>query len=248
MLVRLYLNASVYIGQDKYSECAQICENFIAGEYGDYQLEATWDAPFDYTNVNSAEVILDSLQALQEHTGTTAVICLAGWRHIRQENILDWMDVGFNTRFALQPGRDVDSVEYPFELGKPFIKFQKYADDFQIEEIPQLSATARAKECFLWISTLLRCSAGTNRKSQKQSGGIPSSVATRLAFSKTLLREQNLEDKVSNMNHADDNSGVWLVKYPIYPTADPNKLASAYAEIRYAEIYYSLAECRIQGW
>ncbi len=49
------------------------------------------------------------------------------------------------------------------------------------------------------------------------------------------------------MNHADDNSGVWLVKYPFYPTADVNKLASAYAEIRYAEIYYSLAECRYRA-
>jgi hypothetical protein len=49
------------------------------------------------------------------------------------------------------------------------------------------------------------------------------------------------------MNHADDNSGVWPVKYPIYPSDDPNKLMSAYAEIRLAEIYYSLAECRYRA-
>jgi hypothetical protein len=56
-----------------------------------------------------------------------------------------------------------------------------------------------------------------------------------------------IADKESNMNHADDNSGVWVTKYPLYPSDDPNKIASAYAEIRLAEIYYSLAECKYRA-
>jgi hypothetical protein len=68
-----------------------------------------------------------------------------------------------------------------------------------------------------------------------------------VGFFKDTPPGQELADKVSNMDHADDNSGVWLVKYPFYPTEDPNKLASAYAEIRYAEIYYSLAECKYRA-
>lgn len=56
-----------------------------------------------------------------------------------------------------------------------------------------------------------------------------------------------ISDKESDMNHADHNSGVFPVKYPIYPSDDPNKISSAYAEIRLAEIYYSLAECKYRA-
>jgi hypothetical protein len=56
-----------------------------------------------------------------------------------------------------------------------------------------------------------------------------------------------LADKESNMNHADDNSGVWPVKYPFYPTGDPNAIASSFAEIRLAEVYYSFAECKYRA-
>ena len=49
------------------------------------------------------------------------------------------------------------------------------------------------------------------------------------------------------MNHADHNSGVFLVKYPVYPTPDPNRITSAYAEIRLSEVYYTLAECRYRA-
>jgi hypothetical protein len=56
-----------------------------------------------------------------------------------------------------------------------------------------------------------------------------------------------IADKESNMNHADHNSGVFMVKYPIYPTTDANRITSAYAEIRLSEIYYMLAECKYRA-
>jgi hypothetical protein len=49
------------------------------------------------------------------------------------------------------------------------------------------------------------------------------------------------------MNHADDNSGVWPAKYPIYPSDDPNTITSSFVEIRLAEVYYSLAECKYRA-
>ncbi|MHB1178462.1 MAG: RagB/SusD family nutrient uptake outer membrane protein [Daejeonella sp.] len=49
------------------------------------------------------------------------------------------------------------------------------------------------------------------------------------------------------MTHADENSGVFVVKYPYYPASDPNSLESDYAEIRLAEIYYSLAEVKFRA-
>ncbi|WP_299470349.1 hypothetical protein [Mucilaginibacter sp.] len=53
---------------------------------------------------------------------------------------------------------------------------------------------------------------------------------------------KKIADKESNMNHADHNSGVFLLKYPIYPTPDPNRITSAYAEVRLSEILHT---CRM---
>jgi hypothetical protein len=38
-----------------------------------------------------------------------------------------------------------------------------------------------------------------------------------------------------------------MAKYPYYPSDDDNKISSAWAEIRLAEIYYSLAECKYRA-
>lgn len=49
------------------------------------------------------------------------------------------------------------------------------------------------------------------------------------------------------MNNADQNSGIPLVKYPFYPSSDPNKIEADYAEVRLAEVYYMLAECKFRA-
>ena len=57
LLARLYLNAKVYTGTDKFADCATICQDIINGKYGTYALENRWDAPFDYTNSRSKETV-----------------------------------------------------------------------------------------------------------------------------------------------------------------------------------------------
>ncbi len=54
-------------------------------------------------------------------------------------------------------------------------------------------------------------------------------------------------DKRSDITNADQNSGIYGIKYPLYPSSDANSLESDYVEIRLAEIYYSLAECKFRA-
>lgn len=244
LLVRLYLNAKVYIEQDKFSECAAICEKIIAQEYGSYQIEDRWDAPFDYNNSTSPEVIFGFPSSFArthwQYDGG-----MFGWMAPHQAGKYFGLDaVGYNTRYALQPGRDVDSVEYPFALGKPFLKFHKYPDDFRLKKYRNLGNSTR--EGMFLFGYLPYVEDGVT-KYVKSNRGYTIFSRDQVGFFKDTPPGQVLADKVSNMDHADDNSGVWLTKYPFYPTDDPNKLASAYAEIRYAEIYYSLAECKYRA-
>ena len=241
LLARLYLNAKVYIGQDKFAECAAICEDIIAGEYGNYALSSRWDGPFDYNNSQSSEVLFGfpgsfSLTHWQYSSG------MYWWMAPHQaHNLFGFTDFGgMNTRYAMQPGRDVDSVEYSFTLGKPFVKFQRYPDDVRLKRYKNLGNSTR--EGMFLVGYLPY----HNNPNQfvKSNRGYTIFARDQVGWFRDLPPGQVLADKVSNMNHADDNSGIWPVKYPIYPSNDPNKIASAYAEIRLAEVYYMLAECK----
>ena len=244
LLMRLYLNAKVYIGEDKFKECAAVCQDILDGKYGNYALESRWDAPFDYTNSQSAETIFGFPSTLaQTHWHYTGD--MYWWMGPHQaQNLFGFTDFGgMNTRYALQPGRDVDSVEYSFALGKPFIKFQRYADDVRLKRYKNLGSSKR--EGMFLIGYLPYY----NNPNQfvKSNRGYTIFARDQVGWFKDTPPGTKPADKESNMNHADDNSGIWPVKYPVYPTGDPNAISSAYAEIRLAEVYYSLAECKYRG-
>ena len=56
-----------------------------------------------------------------------------------------------------------------------------------------------------------------------------------------------IADKVSDMNNADHNSGIFPVKYPFYPSDDQNKISSAYAEVRFCRNLLCAGRMQIQG-
>lgn len=246
LLVRLYLNAKVYIGQDKFSECAAICQDIIDGKYGSYSLEDTWDAPFDWNNGQSPETIF----AFPGSFGYTHWQYTSGmywWMGpYNAPDYFGFTDWGqMNTRYALQPGRDVDSVEYPFQLGKPFIKFQKYPDDFRLKKYKNLGNSKR-EGMFLYGYLTYKDENG-NTDTVKSTRGYTLFSRDQVGHFFYTPPGQVPADKESDMNHADQNSGIWPVKYPYYPSDDDHKISSAYAEIRLAEIYYSLAECKYRA-
>ncbi len=244
LLMRLYLNAKVYIGVDKFTECAAVSQDIINGTYGNYSLESRWDAPFDYNNAQSPEVIFGFPGTLaQTHWHYTQDMYF--WMAPHQgQNLFGFTDFGnMNTRYALQPGRDVDSVEYSFSMGKPFVKFQKYADDIRLKRYKNLGNSKR-EGMFLVGYLPYYSDSNTFVKSNR---GYTIFARDQVGYFRDLPPGTKPADKESNMDHADDNSGIWPVKYPIYPSKDPNTIASAYAGVRLAEVYYSLAECKYRA-
>ncbi|MEN2434038.1 RagB/SusD family nutrient uptake outer membrane protein [Weeksellaceae bacterium A-14] len=244
LLVRLYLNAEVYTGQTKYAECAAVAQDIIDGKYGNYQLESLWYKPFDYDNSNSSEVIYgfpSTLANTHWHYSEDMYFWMAPHKASNYFGFTNWGDM--NTRFALQPGKDVDGNEYSFQLGKPFVKFQKYADDYRLTKYKNLGNSKR-EGMFLYGYLPYYNNPSELVKSNR---GYTLYVRDQVGWFKDAAPETVIADKESNMNHADDNSGIWVAKYPIYPTGDANTIASGFAEIRLAEIYYSLAECKYRA-
>ena len=55
---KLYFNAKNYIGQEMYSEAAQICQDIIDGVYGEYALATDWTNIFGWGNETVGEMKL----------------------------------------------------------------------------------------------------------------------------------------------------------------------------------------------
>jgi hypothetical protein len=252
LLARLYLNAKVYIGTEKYTECEAVCRDIISGKYGAYQLDTRWDAPFDYTNTTlNSEVIYGFPGTLaRTHWQYDAGMFFWGMTYDAAPLYCGFTDFGqSNPRYALQPGRDVDSVEYTFQLGKPFVKFQKYPDDLRLKKYKNLGNSQREGMFLYGYLPYTHMVNGVSRTDtvKGNKGPYPLFIRDQVGMFLGAKPGTKIADKESDMNHADHNSGVFLVKYPLYPTPDPNRITSAYAEIRLSEIYYTLAECRYRA-
>ncbi len=247
LLVRLYLNAKVYTGTDHFADCATVCQDIISGKYGSYALESRWDAPFDYTNPTSRETVF----------GFPGSFGLTHWQYdggmyfwalpIRATNYFGFTDFGTaNPKYALSPGRDVDSVEYTFQLGKPFIKFLKYPDDYRTRVYKNLGGSKR-EGMFLYGYLPYTNANGVLDSVKGNKGPYALFFRDQVGMFLDAKPGTKIADKESNMNHGDHQSGIHPVKYPFYPSSDLNKISSAYAEVRLAEIYYSLAECKYRA-
>jgi len=252
LLARLYLNSKVYTGVDRFAECAAISQEIIDGKYGAYVLDTRWDAPFDYTNNQpNSEVIYGFPSSLtRTHWQYDSGMYFWGMTYDAAPLYCGFTDFGkSNPKFALQPGRDVDSVEYAFQLGKPFVKFQKYPDDVRLKLYKNLGNSKREGMFLYGYLPFQRSVNGSTVADTVRGNKGPYALFIRDQVGMFLDTKpgKRITDKTSNMNHADHNSGVFMVKYPVYPTSDANRITSAYAEIRLSEVYYMLAECKYRA-
>jgi hypothetical protein len=248
LLARLYLNAKVYTGTEKFVECEAVSRDIISGKYGAYALDTRWDAPFDYTNgMVASEVIYGFPGTLaRTHWQYDGGMYFNAMTYDAAPLYCGFTDFGqANPRFAMQPGRDVDSVEYSFQLGKPFVKFQRYPDDVRLKKYRNLGNSTREGMFLYGYLPFTRTVNGVARPDtvRGNKGPYPLYIRDQVGYFLGAKPGTRIADKESNMNHADHNSGIFFLKYPLYPTPDPNRITSAYAEIRLSEIYYTLAEC-----
>jgi len=244
LLSRLYLNSKVYTGADKFTDCAAICQDIIDGKYGSYGIASRWDAPYDWNNDLCEETIF----AFPGSFGRTHWQYDGGmyWWSLpyNVNKYFEFTDFGnANPKYTLQPGHDVAGNLYNFtsNLGQPFVKFQKYADDVRLTVYKNLGNNTREG---MFLYGYLICSDGSKVQTTK---GYDLYIRDQVGIFNNLAPGQIPSDLTSTMNTADQNSGVYFVKYPFYKTTDTHKIESDFSVIRLAEVYYSLAECKFRS-
>lgn len=249
LLVRLYINAEVYVGQDRYADCATVAQDILDGVYGDYKLADRWDAAFDWDNDNCDEVIF-GFPASKGYThwhydgDTYAWTVPAKAADFFNDNK---SGVGHNTKYAASPSYDLDGNLYDYELGMPVQNFRKYPGDYRMQFYKNLG-NSRREGMFLY-GYLEYTDKETGATKRLRAPEQPYDLYLRDAVGKfqSLAPDKWPGDKESKLINGDHNSGWHFVKYPFYDDNDANQLESDYTEIRLPEIIYSLAECKMRA-
>lgn len=246
LLVRLYLNAEKYIGVPHYQECIAMAKRITNGEFGNYKLDTTWDKVFDYNNDTSDEVILawpSSYGGSHWHyNGNWLTIY---WRNlpVQGQLYLGITDNGnTNPQYTLSPSYDNNGNLFTNQLGMVTQKFIKYPGDYRYKQYKNLGGGKR--EGMFFLEGYLRDTKGRILRANNYDLYLLDRVGQYRngAATKTITGVSS----VSTLHNADWNSGLYAVKYPMYPTGDIGHMESDYVEMRLAEIIYSQAECELR--
>lgn len=249
LLVRLYLNAEVYTGTERYSDCEKVAQDIINGVYGPYAVADRWDAPFDWNNDLCDEVIFGfpgsqgySYWHYQGDTYWWTVPARA--RYYFGDRKAKAGD--HNTKYAASPSYDLNGELYTYELGMPVQNFRKYEGDERMKLYRNLGNSTR-EGMFLFGYLEYIDEDGTKKRVRAPEQPYDLYIRDAVGRFQSMDPTKWPSDKTSNLASGDHNSGWHFAKYPFYSDEDAHQMESDYTEIRLPEIIYSLAECKLRS-
>lgn len=249
LLVRLYLNAEVYTGTPRYTDCATYAQGILDGEYGAYEVAPVWDAAFDWDNNTCDEVIFGfpgdqgySYWHYQADTYWWTVPARA--RYYFGDRKAKAGD--HNTKYAASPSYDLNGDLYTYELGMPVQNFRKYPGDYRMQLYRNLGNSRREG---LFLFGYLEYTDENGKTARVAAPEQPYELYIRDAVGRFqgLSPDRWPTDKTSTLPNGDHNSGWHFAKYPFYSDEDEHQMESDFTEIRLPEIIYSLAECKLRS-
>ena len=249
LLVRLYLNSEVYIGEPKYTECAQVAQDILDGKYGQYEVADRWDAAFDWNNETCDEVIFGfpasaGYTYLQYQGDTYWWTTPARARYYLNDSKSKAGD--HNTKYAASPSYAPNGTLYNYELGMPIQKFRKYANDVRLKLYRNLGNSKR-EGMFFFGYLEYRDENGNTKRVKAPEVDYELYIRDAVGKFQGLAPDRWLTAGSSTLRDGDHNSGWHFAKYPFYSDDDPGQMESDYTEIRLPEIIYSLAECKLRA-
>ncbi len=248
LLVRLYLNAEVYVGEDRYDDCAAMAEAILRGDYGDYAVADRWDAAFDWNNDNCDEVIF-GFPGSKGYTHWHYDGDMYAWTVPAKAAVFfddTKSGVGHNTKYAASPSYDLNGQLYDYELGMPVQNFRKYPGDERMKFYRNHGDNSR-EGLFLFGYLEYTDESGNTKKLRAPEQPYDLYLRDAVGNFQGMAPDKWPADKTSTLGSGDHNSGWHFVKYPFYSDNETEQLESDYTEIRLPEIIYSLAECKLRA-
>lgn len=259
---RLLLNAPVFIGEDHYEECEALSKQVIAGDFGTYELSGDYRTIFDEGNDQCKEVIFAF--ACEDGQGATNA-----WTNMRNMPMLQY---NYNEYFNVAqfsgikswnccivvPSHDNSGKVLPTggtdTGGKSFLldygdKLGAVWDRFSDKDVRKAnftynSSTKKWSGNFLIGAMKKNFGKGEAMKADADRDGQDLVFVDQLG---TFMNKGRNLETVMSPRWGETNSGIRLVKYPIYNNGDKCNFKNIdEVEFRLAEAYYNVAECEMR--
>ena len=257
---RLLLNAEVFIGEAHFDECEALSKEIINGTYGSYAIDSNYRNLYSIDNVKSPEVIF----ALAAEDGQGAANAISNVRTMvgmwygyadyfgqSYDGIGAWNCVclvpSFDNAGTVQPtGGTIGAkcfLDYGDKLGAPYERF----DDRDIrKQNYTYDAATKTHGPGMFLKGVMRANFGTGDvlKADADRDGQDLVYVDQLG---TFLNQGRELETVMSPRWGETNSGVRLVKYPLYPNDEQGGFKSIDdVQFRLAEAYYNVAECEMR--
>ena len=257
---RLLLNAEVFVGEAHFDECEALSKEIINGTYGSYAIDSNYRNLYSIDNVKSPEVIF----ALAAEDGQGAANAISNVRTMvgmwygyadyfgqSYDGIGAWNCVclvpSFDNAGTVQPtGGTVGAkcfLDYGDKLGAPYERF----DDRDIrKQNYTYDAATKTHGPGMFLKGVMRANFGTGDvlKADADRDGQDLVYVDQLG---TFLNQGRELETVMSPRWGETNSGVRLVKYPLYPNDEQGGFKSIDdVQFRLSEAYYNVAECEMR--
>lgn len=249
LLVRLYMNAEVYVGEDRYADAEKYAQDILDGKYGTYAVADRWDAAFDWDNDKCDEVIF-AFPSSQGETHWHYKGDMYWWSTPSKAN--DWLkdkkckEGTHNLKYSASPSYSPKGEKYNFELGMPISQFKKYPSDVRLKMYKNLN-NGRREGMFIFGKIQYIDDDGYPQYLKDHNGRYALDIRDAVGKFGATDGSKWLNKPDSRLEGGDDNSGWMFAKYPLYPdTEEDLQLEADYCEVRLPEIIYSLAECKLR--
>ena len=248
LLVRLYMNAKVYIGEDHFADAEQYAQDIIDGKYGTYAVADRWDAAFDWDNENCDEVIFAFPSSGETHWHYKGD--MYWWSVPSKAN--DWLhdtksrEGSHNIKYSASPSYNPKGEKYNYELGMPIAQFKKYPSDVRLKIYKNLS-NGRREGMFIFGKIQYTDDNGNTQYLKDHHDQYTLDLRDAVGKFGGTDGSKWLDKAASRLEDGDDNSGWMFAKYPLYSDNEEDQQFEAdYCEVRLPEIIYSLAECKLR--
>ncbi len=258
---RLLLNAEVFIGEKHYDECEALSKEILNGIYGNYDLDSNYRNLYSIENVKSPEVVF----ALACEDGQGAANAISNVRTMvgmpldyeqyfgqKYDGIGGWNCVclvpSYDNSGTVLPGGGTIGAkcflgDYGDKLGAPYERF----DDRDIRKQNYVYDTStKTHGPGMFLKGLIRANFGTGEPmaSDAERKGQDLDYVDQLG---TFLNVGRDLETVMSPRWGENNSGIRLVKYPLYP-ADASEGFKSIDDVQFrlAEVYYNIAECEMR--
>ncbi|WP_455098827.1 RagB/SusD family nutrient uptake outer membrane protein [Prevotella histicola] len=248
LLVRLYMNAKVYIGEDHFADAEQYAQDIVDGKYGTYAVADRWDAAFDWDNENCDEVIFAFPSSGETHWHYKGD--MYWWSVPSKAN--DWLhdtksrEGSHNIKYSASPSYNPKGEKYNYELGMPIAQFKKYPSDVRLKMYKNLG-NGRREGMFIYGKIQYTDDNGNTQYLKDHHDQYTLDLRDAVGKFGGTDGSKWLDKAASRLEDGDDNSGWMFAKYPLYSDNEENQQFEAdYCEVRLPEIIYSLAECKLR--